>query len=86
MALPHRYLCGVVITTTPLTNMNSTIVLSNRVINTIKSLPEGDSTVIARALADEMLFGAPTIELTPVQQIALAMIRHNVIRDTRRAQ
>ena len=66
--------------------MNSSIVLSSRVINTIKSLPDGDSTIIARVLADEMLFGAPTFELTPVQQIALAMIRDYVIRDTRRAQ
>ncbi len=66
--------------------MSQSILLSPRVINTIKSLPEGDSATIARALADEMLFGAPTFELTPVQQIALTMIRDYVIRDTRRAQ
>lgn len=64
--------------------MNQSIILSPRVINTIKSLPADDSVVLARALVDEMLFGAPTFELTPVQQIAFAMIRDYVIRDSRR--
>lgn len=64
--------------------MNQSILLSSRVINTIKSLPSDDSVILARALADEMLFGAPTFELTPVQQIAFAMIRDYVIRDSRR--
>lgn len=64
--------------------MNQSIVLSPKVINTIKSLPREEGATLARALADEMLFGAPTFELTPVQQIALAMIRDYVIRDTRR--
>lgn len=64
--------------------MNQSIVLSSRVINTIKSLPADDSAILARALADEMLFGAPTFELTPMQQIAFAMIRDYVIRDSRR--
>ncbi len=64
--------------------MNSTIVLSSRVLNTLRSLPGDDSQSVARALADEMLFGAPTFELTPLQQRAFAMIRDYVIRDSNR--
>ena len=46
--------------------MNSNIVLSRYVINTINSLPEEERLSIASALAGEMILGAKlTNELNP---------------------
>lgn len=63
--------------------MNSNIVLSRHVINTINSLPEEERLSIASALAGEMILGAKlTNELNPQEEMIYSVIRNFIMRDS----
>ncbi len=63
--------------------MNSNIVLSRYVINTINSLPEEERLSIASALAGEMILGAKlTNELNPQEEMIYTIIRNFIMRDS----
>lgn len=63
--------------------MNSNIVLSRYVINTINSLPEEERLSIASALAGEMILGAKlTNELNPREEMIYTVIRNFIMRDS----
>lgn len=63
--------------------MNSNIVLSRYVINTINSLPEEERLSIASALAGEMILGAKlTNELNPQEEMIYTVIRNFIMRDS----
>lgn len=63
--------------------MNSNIVLSRYVINTINSLPEEERLSIASALAGEMILGAKlTNELNPQEEMIYSVIRNFIMRDS----
>lgn len=63
--------------------MNSNIVLSRYVINTINSLPEEERVSIASALAGEMILGARlTNELNPQEEMIYYVIRNFIMRDS----
>lgn len=65
--------------------MTSPFFISNRVINTIQSLPEDDRIALSVALVGEMLLGADaSCELTPIQALAYQIIRSYVEQDTRK--
>lgn len=64
----------------------SSFVITPRVVNTIKSLPESIRGAIANALVSEMLLDqSPEEHLTPVQMMVYVMIRNYVERDSRTA-
>lgn len=73
------YICNVNINTLPL--MNSSIIISDHVINTINSLPAEDRNAIAQALATEMILGCEAA-LAPVQKMLYSVIRFYVKRDS----
>lgn len=59
------------------------IILSERVLNTINSLPADDRIAIASAVAGEIILGAnASSALTPLQNLVFAMIRQYVKHDT----
>ncbi len=63
--------------------MNSNIVLSRYVINTINSLPEEERLSIASALAGEMILGAKlTNELNPQEEMIYSVIRNFIMHDS----
>lgn len=67
--------------------MNQSIVITQHVINTIKSLPMEERLAIASALAGEMILGATIDEnaengLTPMQTVLYSMIRDYIRRDS----
>ncbi|MCH5246495.1 MAG: hypothetical protein J1E84_08515 [Muribaculaceae bacterium] len=65
---------------------NQSFFISQRVINTVQSLPESLRGKIADALAAEMFFGqSPESTLNPVQMVYYVMIKDYVNRDTRAA-
>lgn len=65
--------------------MDVHVFLSPRVINTINSLPDADRIAVANAVTDEFILGigAPA-HLTPLQTLAMAVIRQYVRRDSAR--
>ena len=65
--------------------MTAPFYISNRVIDTIQSLPEDDRIALSTAIVGEMLLGAgPAPELTPIQALAYQIIRRYVKQDTRK--
>ena len=66
--------------------MNSQVLFSRNVINTLRSLPEADRTPIANALTAEFILGADPLDgLTALQSRLYFVIRFYVSRDQRRA-
>lgn len=63
--------------------MNQAVFFSQRVINTINSLPEVEREAISTALASEFILGVVPGDdsLTPFQAILYTMIRSYVERD-----
>lgn len=69
--------------TTTTASASRSIILSERVLNTINSLPVDDRIAIASAIAGEIILGASAAgELTPLQNLVFAMIRQYVKHDT----
>lgn len=63
--------------------MNTSIVLSKTVLNTIKSLPRVQQLSIVSAIAGEMIFGAVvTDELTEEEKRMYAVIKASVCQDS----
>lgn len=64
------------------TIMNSSVIFSERVLNTINSLPEEEKLAVVSAVSCEFLLGVPTdTRLTPVQQLLFAVIKNYILRD-----
>lgn len=69
--------------------METTFVISPRVINTINSLPVEERLAVTSALAAELILGAESTgdtSLTPMQEVIYSMIKMYVRRDTERVQ
>lgn len=66
--------------------MNQAVIFSQRVIDTLKSLPTSEREIISSALASEFLLGVSPSEesLTPFQTILYTMIRTYVERDMKK--
>lgn len=65
--------------------MNSSFIISPRVIDTINSLSNDDRAPISNALSREFILGQDPQELlTPTQSIIYAVIRFYVTQDTER--
>lgn len=65
--------------------MNSSVIISPRVIDTINSLSSADRAPISNALSMEFILGQnPEDTLTPTQSIIYAVIRFYVTQDTAR--
>lgn len=63
--------------------MDSAVFFSPRVVNTINSLPATDREAVASAIAGEFLLGhGATSNLTPLQALAVIIIRQYVRHDT----
>lgn len=66
--------------------MKQSLVITPRVINTIKSLPEAERVSIVSAIAGELILGHDaSSSLTPMESIVYAMIRSSIEHDSRRA-
>lgn len=66
--------------------MLQSIVISNHVLETIKSLPLGEQEVITNALAADLFLGKnPDDVLSPFHAMVYSMIRDYVRRDSERA-
>lgn len=62
--------------------MNSSLVISQHVMNTIRALPKEEREIISNALAREFLLGVdPEGELSPFQAMLYSVIRYYVKRD-----
>ncbi len=65
--------------------MESSVIISKRVINTINSLSPADRAPISNALSMEFILGQnPEPTLTPMQNVLYSVIRFYVTQDTRR--
>lgn len=65
--------------------MNSSVIISPRVIDTINSLSPSDRAPISNALSMEFILGQnPEATLTPTQGIIYAVIRFYVTQDSHR--
>lgn len=65
--------------------MNSQVLFSRNVINTLRSLPEADRAPIANALAAEFMLGLDPLDgLSALQSRLYFVIRFYVSRDQRR--
>ncbi len=65
--------------------MNNSILISPRVIDTIKSLPTEEREAIASALAAELILGKdPDDSLNSFQSVLYSMVRFYVKHDTER--
>ncbi len=63
--------------------MNSSVIFSERVINTINSLPEEERLAVTSAVSCEFILGVPMEKgLTPTQQLLFAVIKSYIMRDT----
>lgn len=81
-----QYLCIIEnITHQKMKKMDVHVFLSPRVINTINSLPDADRIAVANAVTGEFILGTGAPEgLTPLQSLAMAVIRQYVRRDSAR--
>ena len=69
--------------------METTFVISPRVINTINSLPVEERLAVTSALAAEFILGVKSTgdtSLTPIQEVIYSMIKMYVRHDTERVQ
>ena len=67
--------------------MNAPFIITQRVINTIKSLRPADREPITKALSMEFILGEnPESTLTPIQNVIYAMIRFYVQQDAERSE
>ncbi len=67
--------------------MESSVIISKRVINTINSLQSADRQPISNALSMEFILGLnPESTLTPMQNVIYSIIRFYVNQDTQRKQ
>ncbi len=64
--------------------MEKPIILSDRVINTLKSLAPQQRKAIAWALMDDIVLGEGTGNLSPMNAMLYAMIAHYVRQDSSR--
>lgn len=65
--------------------MQNSVIISQHVINTIKSLPDTDRKAIAYAMATEILLNEnPCENLSGFQSMIYTMIKFYVDRDTQR--
>ncbi|MDE6860868.1 MAG: hypothetical protein K2J65_10710 [Duncaniella sp.] len=65
--------------------MESSVIITKRVINTINSLSQADRTPISNALSMEFILGQnPEHTLTPMQNVLYSIIRYYVAQDTER--
>ncbi|MCC8037133.1 MAG: hypothetical protein LIP02_03220 [Bacteroidales bacterium] len=64
--------------------MEKPIILSERVINTLKSLAPQQRKAIAWALMDDIVLGEGTGNLSPLNAMLYAMIAHYVRQDSSR--
>lgn len=65
--------------------MDTTIVITSNVINTINALPIEERLAITAALASELILGKESASsLTPVQAMVYSMIKDYVNRDSER--
>ena len=66
--------------------MLQSIVISNHVLETIKSLPLGEREMITNALAADLFLGKnPDDVLSPFHAMVYSVIRYYVRRDSERA-
>lgn len=66
--------------------MNSPVLFSTRVIDTINSLDSDERTAITTALTDEFILKRePSVKLSAIQRMIYAIISRYVIQDSRRA-
>lgn len=64
--------------------MNNAIIFSERVINTINSLPEEEKLAVTSAVSCEFILGVPMKKgLTPLQQLLFAVIKSYILHDTK---
>lgn len=62
--------------------MNSSVIFSERVLNTINSLPEEEKLAVVSAVSCEFILGVPMEKgLTPVQQLLFTVIKNYILRD-----
>lgn len=62
--------------------MNESIVISNRVLKSLQSMPCQERRLISQALTNELLLGEdPVKSLTPFQSILYTMIRFYIQKD-----
>lgn len=65
--------------------MESSVIITKRVINTINSLPQSDRAPISNALSMEFILGQnPDEILSPTQKLLYSVIRFYVSQDTER--
>ena len=65
--------------------MESSVIITKRVINTINSLSPADRAPISNALSMEFILGQnPEHTLTPMQNVLYSVIRFYVTQDTQR--
>lgn len=65
---------------------SSPIVISSKVIDSVKALPESDRNVIVAALAEDLILGCnPESKLSPFQAMLYTAIHYYVCRDSVRA-
>ena len=66
--------------------MTSPFVISSRVIETVKSLPDEERRIISSALAEELLCGEdPVKKMSPLQAMLYSVVRYYVKRDSERS-
>lgn len=66
--------------------LETSIIITPHVVNTVKALPESDRKAIVEALAADILLGVnPDDVLSPFQSILYSMIKFYVERDSVRA-
>lgn len=67
--------------------MESSVIITKRVINTINSLSQADRVPISNALSMEFILGQnPEHTLTPMQSVLYSIIRFYVNQDTERGK
>lgn len=63
--------------------MNTPVIFSPRVINTLQSLPVADRRAVTLAIAYDLILGDDSgSELTAIQHLAYTLIKEYVNRDT----
>ena len=78
------YICTIKIKQLKNTIMNNAIIFSERVRNTINSLPQEERLAVACAVSCEFILGVPSQkQLTPAQQILFAIVRSYILSDSK---